>query len=570
MSGKHLHFFRNISFLCLVFMIAVMNASAQKVNYRRIPDGVILAFSRTSNRAHLVRLQVINDHIIRVTATPADSFPSAHSLMVVNKKYASAPYKLEQKGDYLLLMTKDLQATISLINGQIKYSDDQGHILLGEKAGAGRSFVPETIDGVHAYEIRQIFDNVNNNALYGLGENQMGLTNIRGKDITLAQHNTEAFVPFFVSDGGYGILWDNNSITHFGDPWPWLPLDSLQLFNEEGKPGALTATYSSRLKNNSDPVTRLERKIDYSFLKDLKDLPADFSLSPPSSVEWKGYIASPYSGVHHFFLYWGGYVKVWINGTLQFPHNSGNEKERGAWRQSWNPAEALLDVPMEKDKKYGIRIKWEPDGSQSFLSLKWKKPALENEKDNISLASEMGKEMDYYFIVGKNIDSVISGYRMLTGKAPIMPIWAYGFWQSREHYDSSREILNIVREFRRRHIPIDNIVQDWFYWKKDQWGPQQFDPARYPDPKRMIDSLHNNYHVHFMISVWPKFYTGTNVFREFWDKGWLYKKNVEDSTKDWVGYVSTFYDAFNTDAREAFWNLVDKRLFSLGVDAWWL
>lgn len=541
---------------------------AQKAHYQKISDGIVLTFKGAQNKTRLLRLQVINEHIIRVTASPADLFSTTPSLMIANENHPAVPFNVEEKENNLILSTSDLKAIVSLTTGQIRYTNAKGNILLKEKAD-GRTFSPETIDGGHAYLIRQIFDNINNNALYGLGENQLGLANIKGKDITLAQHNSEAFIPFFVSSGHYGILWDNNSITRFGDPAPWMPLDSFKLFNKYGKAGSLTAVYSPNLRNDNDPITREEKTIDYPFLKDLKNLPKDFSLTKPSSVAWEGYISSPYSGVHTFKLYWGGYIKVWIDGASVFP-SSGGAGGGLAWRQSWNPAEALLNIPMEKGKKYAIKIKWIPDGEQSFLSLKWKKPESAIEQKPISLTSEMGNNIDYYFIEGQNIDSVISGYRMLTGRAPIMPIWAYGFWQSREHYDSSREILNIVREFRRRHIPIDNIVQDWFYWKKDQWGTQQFDPARYPDPERMIDSLHNNYHVHFMVSVWPKFYTGTKVFNEFWDKGWLYKKNVEDGTKDWVGYVSTFYDAFNKDARKAFWNLVDKRLFNLGVDAWWL
>lgn len=225
---------------------------------------------------------------------------------------------------------------------------------------------------------------------------------------------------------------------------------------------------------------------------------------------------------------------------------------------------------MEKGKKYPVKIHWIPDGGESFLSLKWKAPVPPDALNEISIASELGKTIDYYFIAGKNTDSVISGYRYLTGKAPVMPLWAYGFWQSRERYKSQQEILQVVKEFRDRKIPLDNIVQDWFYWKEDQWGSQQFDSSRYPDPGDMIKTLHEKYHTHFMISVWPKFYTGAEPFKTFWDKGWLYKQNVADSTKDWVGYVSTFYDAFNEEARKAFWGLVNDNLFKLDVDAWWL
>lgn len=95
-----------------------------------------------------------------------------------------------------------------------------------------------------------------------------------------------------------------------------------------------------------------------------------------------------------------------------------------------------------------------------------------------------------------------------TGKATIVPKWAVGFWQSRERYKTQNEILNTVDEFRKRKIPLDNIVLDWSYWKENDWGSQEFDATRFPNPDSMIKVLHNKYNTHFMISVWPKFYEG--------------------------------------------------------------
>jgi alpha-D-xyloside xylohydrolase len=555
MSGKHLQ--RTWLLTIVIIPACCLSIRCTRTPFKKTADGVVINLKKTPEGARSLRLQIVGEHIIRVTASPRDSFSRNASLMIVPQKHPAPHWSLRRNKDSVILSTAALRAVVSLPEGQITFTDTSGNVLLKEKAG-GQSFIADTADGAPGFRIRQIWENTGADALYGLGENQLGLTNILGKDIVMAQHNTEAFVPFFVSTGHYGILWDNNSITRFGDPRPYMPLDSLQLFDAAGRAGGLTATYCEG--GGQPPLTREETRIDYKFLGDLKRLPPGFSQAQPASVEWKGYVASPYSGTHRFLLYSGGYIKVWIGGKLL----------ADKWRQSWNPAETLLEVPMEKGRKYPIRVQWIPDGSQSFLSLTWNKPPAAGEKDKISLSSEMGQEIDYYFISGKNIDSLISGYRKLTGKAPIMPLWAYGYWQSREHYDSQKEILDVVKEFRRRRIPLDNIVQDWFYWKKDQWGTQLFDSTRYPDPQGMIDTLHDKDHVHFMISVWPKFYTGTAVFSSFWDKGWLYKKNVEDSTKDWVGYVSTFYDAFNPKARKAFWQLVNTRLFSLGVDAWWL
>ena len=115
------------------------------------------------------------------------------------------------------------------------------------------------------------------------------------------------------------------------------------------------------------------------------------------------------------------------------------------------------------------------------------------------------KMIDYYFVYGQSMDSIVSGYRTLTGRAPILPKWAWGFWQSRERYKTQNEIVGTLKQFRDKHIPIDNIVLDWSYWEEDQWGAFTFDPARFADPKKMVDDIHAM-HSHIMISHWPKYY----------------------------------------------------------------
>jgi len=111
------------------------------------------------------------------------------------------------------------------------------------------------------------------------------------------------------------------------------------------------------------------------------------------------------------------------------------------------------------------------------------------------------------------MDGVIAGYRQLTGRAPIMPLWAYGYWQSRQRYGTQEQLLGVVREYPRRGLPLDNIVQDWFYWRENDWGSHRFDPARFPNPQAMVDEVHR-LNARMMISVWPKFYPATANYRE--------------------------------------------------------
>ena len=178
---------------------------------------------------------------------------------------------------------------------------------------------------------------------------------------------------------------------------------------------------------------------------------------------------------------------------------------------------------MTKGQKSSLRVEWLPDGDVSYCGLRAAVPQSEAEQNKLSVWSEMTPDMDYYFIAGKNMDDVISGYRTLTGKASIMPKWAMGFWQSRERYKTQDEIVSTLKEFRNRQIPIDNIVQDWSYWPVDAWGSHKFDSARYPDPQGMLDSVHAM-HGRFMISVWPKFYVTTKNFKELDSHGWMYQQ----------------------------------------------
>src|ERR1017187_2692105 len=121
-----------------------------------------------------------------------------------------------------------------------------------------------------------------------------------------------------------------------------------------------------------------------------------------------------------------------------------------------------------------------------------------------SLWSEAGDGTDYYFAYGPQLDGVIGAYRRLTGSAPMMPAWAFGLWQSRERYETAQQSLDVVKGFRSRGIPFDNIVQDWRYWPEGTWGSHEFDPARFPDPDGWIKAIHE-LHAHLMISVWGKF-----------------------------------------------------------------
>ncbi len=152
----------------------------------------------------------------------------------------------------------------------------------------------------------------------------------------------------------------------------------------------------------------------------------------------------------------------------------------------------------------------------------------------------------------------------------MMPKWAFGLWQCKERYKTAAEVLDVLKGYRERGIPLDDVVQDWQYWPAGQWGSHEFDSARYPDPAGWLKTIHDAYHAQLMISVWPRFYPETANYRALNEKGFLYRPNIEDGMKDFLGHPFAVYDAFNPAARRAYWDQIDHTLFSQKVDAWWL
>ncbi|MGB4657929.1 MAG: TIM-barrel domain-containing protein [Mobilitalea sp.] len=171
------------------------------------------------------------------------------------------------------------------------------------------------------------------------------------------------------------------------------------------------------------------------------------------------------------------------------------------------------------------------------------------------LYSQASKELDYYFMYGENLDGVIEGYRTLTGKASLLPKWAFGYMQSLERYESQQEIIDTVMEYRRRQVPLDSIVLDWQSWEGDLWGQKTFDESRFPDPKAMTDLLHEN-GVHFMISIWPNMSKESQNYIQMKEENCLFQQ-------------SEIYNAFDEKARRLYWKQVNEGLFSKGIDSWW-
>ena len=533
-----------------------------------------------------IRLQVVNDRIIRVQATAEQGFRNKQSLIIVPQN-SKAKYKVEEQGDDLIITTAAMRAVLNEATGQITFYDLKDQVLLKEVAQGGKTFKPFTVPdreiGVdiakvpeaqkHGWSWRALFDSPDNEAFYGLGQHQSEELNMKGKNEDLFQYNTKVSVPFVISNKNYGILWDSYSYSRWGNPDDYLQLNrAFKLYDKDGKEGQLTGTYVAK---NGQKIVRGEDSIYFEYAMPetseicnktdkggIQNLPKGFALNG-SKVVYEGYVEAPTNSFYQFILYYAGYMKIYIDGKLVVPER---------WRTAWNPNSYKFETAIQKGKKTPIRIEWQPDGDVSYCGLRVAAPRSEAEKNQLSIWSEMSPDMDYYFIAGKNMDEVISGYRTLTGKAPVYPKWVLGFWQSRERYQSSKDIEENMKKFRDLKIPVDNIVQDWNYWKLDSWGSHEFEAARYPNPQAMLDSVHA-LHGRFMISVWPKFYDTVKNYKELDAKGWMYHQAIKDDIHDWLGFRGSFYDAYDAGARKMFWRQMDENLYTkykFGIDAWWM
>lgn len=549
--------------VCLLagFMFAACAGSG----YQKTGNGVIVEVKQQQpTDVRKVRLEVMGEKLIHVSATPEKDFSREQSLVTVPVQ-DKTDFKVEEQGDEVSVKTSQVCAIVSKSTGEVRFTDAAGKQILAEDR---RSFTPVEVEGTKGYTVSQVFRSADDEAFYGLGQHQADEFNYKGKNEELFQYNTKVSVPFVVSNKNYGVLWDSYSLARFGDSRDYSQLGTVfKLYDKEGREGALTGTYVPSAKANAETIVRREDSLYFehldraAHLSKVVNLPAGFPFMG-SQVTYEGEIEPAESGLFRFILYYAGYIKVYINNELVVPER---------WRTAWNPNSYKFAVNLEAGKRVPLKIEWTPDGYVSYCGLRALTPVPAEEQDKLAWWSEMNNGIDYYFVYGDTMDDVISGYRALTGKSQIMPKWAMGYWQSRERYKTQDEIVGTLKEFRKRRIPIDNIVQDWSYWPENAWGSHEFDKARFPDPKGMVDSIHAM-NGRIMISVWPKFYASTEHFKEFDKHGWMYQQAIKDSIRDWIGpgYIGSFYDAYAEGARKLFWKQMNEKLFSLGIDAWWM
>ncbi len=220
-----------------------------------------------------------------------------------------------------------------------------------------------------------------------------------------------------------------------------------------------------------------------------------------------------------------------------------------------------------------------------FLSVKdyglfWDNysPTLfEDNPESTSFKSDVGDCIDYYFMYGGNADGVIACMRDLTGQVPMFPLWTFGYWQSKERYKSQDELVGVVKKYRELGVPLDGIIQDWQYWGNNYlWNAMEFLNADFYNPQKMVDDIHN-LNAHMIISIWNSFGPQTKQYKELDKIGALmdFQTWPQSGSDKWPpnrDYPSgvRVYDPYNPDARDIYWKYLNKGIFSLGMDGWWM
>ena len=416
-------------------------------------------------------------------------------------------FKFLETAQLLKLSTASVTVSFNKQTAVIDFTDKAGKIFLSEKAGS-RKLKADTIGGQSCYIAEQSFDSPPDEFLFGLGQFQDGHYNLRNVTRKLIQVNSQIAIPFLYSSKGYGLLWHQYGLTEFN------PADN-----------AVTL-----VKKDTAAVSKGEAEV-----------------TTTSGTQKVSQRQSLYTG--KFAVAKDGEYSLMLDlGNMENRHLLVIDGEAVIDQSNlWLPPAASTLVNL-KAGEHTVQIVCK---STNIPNLSWKLS-----DNNTTFRSINAKSLDYVVFYGKNPDEVIANYRNLSGNVPMLPLWAYGFWQCRERYTSGKHLVETVKEFRKRNLPMDVIVQDWQYWGKHGWGVPQFDTSNYPNPDKFIKELHD-LNARFSISVWENLDKKSEVAKEY------ISKNLYIPNSPWI-------DIYNPETQKTHWNALNKNLFSLGIDSWWM
>ncbi len=432
---------------------------------------------------------------------------TAESPSIVLLQQSTVPtFKVSGDTTSIAIATSKMKAVFDRHSGALHFVDHSGKTFLSEIPDS-RRITQTAVQGEETYAVEEGFVSPPGEHLFGSGEFQDGFLDIRDLPRRLTQVNSQIAIPFLLSSKGYGILWHNYGLTDLN------PADQRVLLTRSasGKETAADVT-------TSEGTRREVRR----------------------AAEFIGTLEVPASGRYAFLFDAGQKMArryhVEIDGKVVIDFANFWLPPTTSWFSDVSAGRHTIRVIGEQDDQPVLF--WRPSEARTVLR------------------SPVADAIDYVVFSGPTPDDVIADYRQVTGPAPLMPSWAYGYIHCRERFHSSQEILDTAAEFRKRDLPLDVIVQDWQYWGKYGWNAMKWDERYYPDPKGMIDRLHAM-KVKFMVSVWSKIDPDSEVGRLFAAKGYYIPGT------QWI-------DFFNPAAASLYWQNFSARMLSLGIDAWWL
>ena len=473
---------------------------------------VVKGFKRLSNKVNItlsngtLSISPLSENAVRVKfyKESEGNLPE----LVFTSRVATPGFQVLDLPTKLEIKTKNIQVSLDKHTGKLSYANNAGKVFLSEEAGT-RKLTPGSIQGETCYEAEQSFESPSDEYIFGLGQFQDGQYNLKSVARRLIQVNTQIAIPFIYSSKGYGLLWHQYGLTDFNPADNFITLGKQEQSTSDNSQMAEVTTTSGTQKVSQNQSLyqgkfNVTKDGEYSIFLDLGDM-----------------------GNRHF---------VAIDGKPCIDQSN-----------MWLPPTVGTLVKL-KAGEHQVQVLCK---SNNTPKLSWKL------SDNITtFRSPAAKALDYVVFYGPSADNVIASYRKLSGNVPMLPQWAYGFWQCRERYTSGAHLVETVKEFRKRNLPLDVIVQDWQYWGDRGWGVPQFDEKNYSNPSAFIKELHN-LNAHFNISIWSNPDKNSTIGKEY-----VAKNRFIPDTK-WLDY-------FNPETRKEYWNTLKVNMLDNGVDSWWM
>ncbi|MCG1037440.1 glycoside hydrolase family 31 protein [Polaribacter sargassicola] len=500
---------QNLRFIHMSILLLMVIGCQSKFRYQveKLDNGITIKKDST-----LISIEVINESIIHVHKIKEDSKATTIPDYVTVLEPQNIAWDFTETEDSVSVSTENVTVFVNS-DGTIEYQTKDNQPLLAETNK--NTFIRANTTDEHS--VSQAFV-AGDEGLYGLGQFQSGIMNWKNVPIRLQQYNQEIAIPFLVSTKGYGIYWHNYSLTDFNNPENEIEFETVEEVVEENKQEQVVPANGE--KENVAAYAAKEAK-----KKNIRET----TFTPTKTGEYTFLALSDHKGRMR------GEINVSIDNDPVINYST-----------IWMPRRYSGKKYLEAGKTY--KVVFQNTGAKIPGKLFYNEPDF----NKTVFSSIKGNAIDYYFVYGENPGTAIANYQDLTGKAPMFSKKSYGFWQCRERYHNQEELLENAREMRERKIPVDNIVQDWFYWPKGTKGPE-WDRAKYPDPNAMVDEL-KKLNLNLMVSVWPE----------------VKNKALEEKYGLTKIESSNYVDIYDKKVSDQFYRALSDSMFHKGVKSIWL